>query len=189
LKSEHSLNSPGLKSADLPALTSEFYVQLKTLGEFWERGPQQVPEPYRRLLDHHSHMTVALEQFHGCPVLLRVREVHDTPTSYSRKLVLERQCDGRVVLFGLMRLRPESLPAEVMSEIRAQIEPLGHVLIKHNVSREVQRLHLWQVTPGRELREAFSLGVGEPVYGRTALIHCNGQPAIELLEIIRADAA
>ncbi len=172
---------------DLERLTSQFYDDLRMLGEFSQVASEHVPELYRGLLDHHSHMTVALEAFHESPIDLQVLDVHDEPKTYARQLALSRRRDHRIVLFGLMRLNPKLLPAEVMSDIRAQTTPLGHILIQHNVLREVQRLHLWHVQPGEELRGLFGLPDDRPIFGRTALIHCNAQPAIELLEIVVVD--
>jgi chorismate-pyruvate lyase len=149
-----------------------------------EVAPDQLPEPYRQLLDHHSHMTVALENFHKSSVDLHVLAAHDERNLYSRKIALSRSRDGHIVLFGLVRLDPSLLPSQAMQEIREQREPLGRILIRHDVMREVERLRLWQITPASELRELFRLTDGRPLYGRTALIHCNGRPAIELLELV-----
>jgi hypothetical protein len=168
---------------DLSSLVTLFYSG-DSLGTFEEIDPSQVPEPFRRLLDHHSHMTVALEDFHRAPVDLRVLDVRHDPPHYARKIVLVPRGGSRAVLFGIVRLDSGVLPPEAMRAIRAESEPLGHVLIRQNVLREVERLHLWRVEPGDELRDLFGVGRGVAVYGRTALIHCNSQPAIELLEIV-----
>ena len=61
------------------------------------------------------------------------------------------------------------------------------MLIQHNVLREVQLVALWKVEPGAELRQLFNKQEGDIVYGRTALIYCNGEPAVELLEIVTVD--
>jgi chorismate-pyruvate lyase len=73
-------------------------------------------------------------------------------------------------------------------EVRQQIEqgriPLGRVLIEHNVLRNVRLLSLWKVTPGAELLNLFGMEKPDTCYGRTALIYCNGVPAVELLEVV-----
>jgi chorismate-pyruvate lyase len=173
-------------SANLAKLLSAFDRQ-SSLGDFVEVSAGELPRAYRRLLDHHSHMTVALETLHGSLVDLRVLATDEGPSSYSRKIVLTRQSDGRVVLFGLVRLDPALLPPEALREIRDQVEPLGRILIRHQVMREVERLRLWRIKPGTELREVFGLTDDQPIFGRTALIHCNGRPAIELLELVYID--
>jgi hypothetical protein len=58
------------------------------------------------------------------------------------------------------------------------------VLIEHNVLRNVRLLSLWEIQPGPELRNLFGLTGSETCYGRTALIYCDGVPAVELLEIV-----
>jgi chorismate-pyruvate lyase len=60
----------------------------------------------------------------------------------------------------------------------------GRVLILHELLREVELVALWKVTPGEELRELLGMRPGERTYGRTALIHVDGEPAVELIEIV-----
>jgi hypothetical protein len=52
------------------------------------------------------------------------------------------------------------------------------------VLRQVQLVDLWRLTPGDELRKLFGLEKLQPCFGRTALIYCNGDPAVELLEVV-----
>lgn len=170
---------------DLRVLVDLFYPAWSELGEFTEVEPREAPEPYRRLLAHHEHMTVTVEAEWGAAVDVAVLAVHSTATHYARKIILTRRGDGRVVLFGLVRLNVSFLGVDVRREIESQQTPLGRILIQHNVLRTVRLLSLWRVTPGPDLRRAFgdeSLGV---CYGRTALIYCNDVPAVELLEIVR----
>ena len=199
---------------DLETLVDLFYDNLRDLGEFTEVDEAEMPEVDRGLLAHDEHMTVAVEAFHGCPVDVRVLEVHTTPIHYSRKILLTRQSDGAVVQYGIVRLNLDYLGADVRREIESQQTPLGRILIEHNVLRTVRLLTLWKIEPGEELRKLFGLQrPGSPVeavdgvpgaagtdaeaesgkgtlpaastcYGRTALIYCNGIPAVELLEIV-----
>ena len=48
---------------------------------------------------------------------------------------------------------------------------------------------LWKITTGPELCRAFGLAQPTTTYGRTALIYCNDEPAVELLEIIAPSTA
>jgi chorismate-pyruvate lyase len=132
-------------------------------------------------------MTVTLERFHESPVALEVLRSERRDACYVRKIVLRRARDQQVVLFGVVRLNLRLLPPPVVEEIKNESTPLGHVLIRHQVLREVERLAAWHVRPGPELKALFGPGCSDPLYGRTAIIHCNGEPAIELLEIVVAD--
>ena len=169
---------------DLVELIGLFYSPAAKLGEFEELIAEELPPPYRELLAHNEHMTVTVEAFHGCPVDVQVLATNRGGDFYSRKILLRRQSDQGVVQFGIPRLNFAYLSPEVRDEIEAQAKPLGRVLIDHNVLRWVQLTALWRVTPGPELYQLFNLSAPRITYGRTALIYCDGEPAVELLEIV-----
>ena len=89
-----------------------------------------------------------------------------------------------MIQYGIVRLNLDYVGQDARREIESEQIPLGRVLITHNVLRNVRLLSLWKVTPGEELRKLFGLDTPETCYGRTALIYCNGVPAVELLEIV-----
>jgi chorismate-pyruvate lyase len=171
-------------TADLETLVGLFYGQVDDLATFTHRHFSELPTVYRRLLAHTGHMTVTVEDRHSSPVNVQVLQIHQTLTHYSRKILLRRQSDLRVVQFGIVRLALDALESAAREEILSQQAPLGRVLIEHGVMRAVQLLGLWQVACGSELAEHFQTAPGHTTYGRTALIYCNGEPAIELLEIV-----
>lgn len=168
---------------DLATLIGLFYDDPADLGEFDEVVSESMPEPFRQLLAHNHHMTVTVESFHGCPVTVEVLETHRSGHHYSRKILLRRSTDGAVVQYGIVRLDLRFLTDEVIDEIISEKIPLGRVLIQHDVMREVQLAELWRVRPGPDL-ERYMGRAWPTVYGRTALIYCNGEPVIELLEIV-----
>ena len=169
---------------DLRTLVSLFYSSSAALGQFTEVTVEQLPQVYRRLLGHEEHMTVTVEDFHECSVDVDVLQTRVTPTHYSRKILLRRQTDRQVVQFGIVRLNFSYLSEDVRREIESQQTPLGRILIEHNVMRHVELVSLWQVVPGSDLRQLFEIADDQTTYGRTALIYCNGEPAVELLEIV-----
>lgn len=169
---------------ELKALANLFYLSLDELGVFEEVAEDDLPETPRKLLWHDAHMTVTVEAHHRSPVDVRVLNTHVTPTHYSRRILLTRQSDGGVVQFGIVRLNVSLLGEDVRREIEQQHAPLGRLLIQHNVLRHVRPLSLWRITPGSDLMTLFGLSEPRICYGRTALIYCNGLPAVELLEIV-----
>jgi chorismate-pyruvate lyase len=169
---------------NLETLVGLFYRDPDELGRFDEVDWHTLNRDYRMLLAHDSHMTVTVERFHNGPVDVRVLETQLTGTHYARKILLARRSDGVVVQFGIMRLDFAQVSPEVRREVESQKTPLGRILINHNVLREVSLRKVYQVTPGPDLQRLFKLSPGQITYGRTALIHCDGEPAVELLEIV-----
>ncbi len=169
---------------ELDALVALFYESPAELGRFVERPAAELPPVYQELLAHNHHMTVTVERHHGSLVDVKVLERRISDDHYARKILLARQSDGRVVQFGIVRLNFAYLDAAVRREIEAQTAPLGRILIQHKVLREVELFKLLEVTPGSDLCRLFGMTPSQRAYGRTALIHCNGEPAVELLEIV-----
>lgn len=168
----------------LDHLVSLFYSGSKELGAFEEVLVESMPAPYRELLAHHEHMTVAVERHHGCKVDVEVLGTRTDGDFYSRKIVLHLQSNRKTVLYGVPRINLRLMGDDVQREILSEKIPLGRVLIEHNVMREVQLASLYRVMPGPELCRLFGLAQPVATYGRTAFIYCDGYPAIELLEIV-----
>lgn len=175
---------PQPTTPDLEALVALFYEAPGELGRFTEVSADEMPAAYRRLLAHEEHMTVTVEAFHGCLVDVEVLQKKVTARHYARKILLRRQRDRRVVQYGIMRVHLGYLDPEVRDEILGEQIPLGRVLIEHNVLRRVRLSHLWLVSPGPELSRLFGLCEPTTTYGRTAMIECNHEPAVELVEIV-----
>lgn len=169
---------------DLQDLAAIFFADLAELGQFTAVAPNKIPQAYRDLLAHYSHMTVTVEHYHRSPVDVVVLDRTITGRHYSRKILLTRQSDGRVVQFGIVRLDFHAVSPAVRDEIKSEQTPLGRVLIKHNVMREVELKQIYRIACGPELAKHFDLPEGSEVFGRTALIYCDGEPAVELLEIV-----
>ena len=160
--------------------------------------PDEVPEPARTLLDHRSHMTVAMERFHGGDVRLRVvarsdggRDQRSNAGSYAREILLETQA-GEIVQFGIVRIDLAHLDPATADAIRGAQRPLGRILIDAGMLRDVHGVKLLEIVPGRHLQDLLRGGSSQPgptaavspVYGRVADIQLDGRPAVELLEIV-----
>lgn len=172
---------------DLDELAALFYPSTEALGRFEEVAAADMPPVFQQLLAHNNHMTVTVEGYHQSPVNVRVLDKSIQGDHYARKILLARQSDGSVVQYGIMRIDLAQVSAEVRRQIESEGIPLGRVLISHNVLREVELVSLWRIEPGDELRTLLNTALGEIVYGRTALIHVAGEPAVELLEIVTPD--
>jgi chorismate-pyruvate lyase len=161
-----------------------FYDTLDELGRFEPVTADELPSNYRSLLAHHDHMTVALEAFYGSLVDVRALDEWQDETSYARSSLLARQSDGVALQFGIMRIWLDDLPMAARDEITAKKLPLGRVLIRHNVLREVELITLWRIAPGAVLQEHLGVPPGQPIYGRSAQILVDDRPTVQVLEIV-----
>jgi chorismate-pyruvate lyase len=157
----------------------------------------EVPQPARGLLDHRSHMTVAMENHHGGEVRLRVLATVERPPAgvnssvYAREILLENQA-GKVVQQGIVRIDLDQVAPATAADIRAAKRPLGRILIEAGMLRDVHDVRLVEIVPGPHLTAVFGLESGrklggkqpQTLFGRVADIELDGRPAVELLEIV-----
>ena len=170
-----------------------------------------VPEPYKTLLVHDHHMTLAMEAHHGCSVDVRVLNHRYEGHVYAREILLLKGRAGAVgqtgagssspphpnplppkaggegtrsvVQYGIVRFNFRYVTEAVRDEIVAGQTPLGRVLINHNVLRHIDLGAILEIQAGPRLAAHFGMPVGGVTYGRMATIFCNRQPAVDLLEI------
>lgn len=156
------------------------------------------PAPYRQLLVHDHHMTLAMEEFHGHNVQVHVVGRHFQDASYFRTSALTvpativgrtkgragtRYEGERVVQFGAIRFNFDFVTIEVREAIVEEHIPLGKVLIDHNVLRHIDLGAILKIKVGPELADIFGCDRGQETYGRLATIFCNRRPAVDLLEV------
>jgi chorismate-pyruvate lyase len=154
------------------------------IPEFEIVHDDEVPPPYRHLLVHEHHMTVTVESHHGDSVDVRILARMQTDGIYARKILLTLHDSGRVVQFGIMKINLTYCSPAVLKEIIAGQTPLGRILIEHNVLRRIEPTEFLRVIPDPAMMHWFGLTRPQRTYGRLAIIHCNEQPAVELLEIV-----
>jgi hypothetical protein len=144
----------------------------------------QVPQPYYGLLVHEYHMTVTVEAHHGDFVDVVVLNRYRDDDVYARKILLALQRSRRIVQFGIVCVDLTCCSLPVREEIIAEKTPFGRILIKHNVMRRIEPTAFLRVEPCPAITKWFGIDPPRPTYGRLAIIHCDEQPAVELLEIV-----
>ncbi len=180
-----TLQSSFVHAPDALALAQAFFDPLTELGLILPVGESDLPGDYLTLLAHSGHMTITLEAWHQSLVDVRVEGEVREPNRYARHSLLSRRTDGRVVQSGIMRIDLTGLPAEVRREIEVGETPLGRILIRAELLREVELLALWRIKMGPQLARELGYDPGTTTYGRSARILVEGRPAVELLEIVR----
>ncbi|MBV9125888.1 MAG: hypothetical protein JO112_21265 [Planctomycetes bacterium] len=180
LDMESAASSPG---PDLTTLLNLF----PPTGDFpeYELVPvRDLPLPYYVMLAHEEHMTETVEAYYGDRVNVKVLARRLEGDTYARKILLTLQGNGRVVLFGIIRVQLQFTSPAVRAEIVAGKTPFGRILIQHDVLRRIEPTAYLRVVPNLAMMEWFGLAQPEILYGRLALIHCDEQPAVELLELV-----
>ena len=145
---------------------------------------EELPPPYHGLLVHSHHMTVTVEKHYGSQVDVKVLDSSHQDDIYARKILLALQGSGKVVQFGLVRVRFEHVSQEVRDRIVAGKTPLGRVLIESNILRTITPTAFLRILPGPTMLEWFGMKKIATVHGRLAVINCDDQPAVEVLEIM-----
>lgn len=171
-------------TVSLHSLLAVFYAEHSELARFEKVASDHLPDAYAQLLNHSSHMTVTVESFYNDRVDVRVLRSEKNQEHYCREILLSIGKTGKVVQYGIVRLKLDLISEPARREILAEVKPLGRVLIEREILREVELFDLFEVACGPKLAEFFDVPRGTLCYGRTALIHCNSEPAIELLEIV-----
>lgn len=184
-----------------------FFQEPSLFGEIREVVSHEVPQPLRSLLDHRSHMTVAMEAHTGGPLGLRVMQEHrepvpsgadagnaDSSRGYAREIML-LSSGGKPVQYGLVRVDLGAVGTGVRERILSGSAPLGRVLIEAGTLRDVHDVTLVRIATGRELARRIGAYPGLTLFGRFATISLSAgssapmplpqssRPAVELLEI------
>ncbi len=145
-------------------------------------APSDLPLVAQNLLVHQFHMTVTLEAHHHSPLAVKVLERFQSGDAYTRRICLSTDL-AKPVLYGVVRIHLNFCKPEVKKAILAEAEPLGRILIRHCVLTRIELLGLLRIRSERVPKAWFGPREKD-VYGRLAVIHCDGKAAVELLELI-----
>jgi chorismate-pyruvate lyase len=168
---------------ELNKLTSLFPDEQPLIAAAEHIPSSLTPEPYKQMLVHEHHMTVTMEQYHGCKVDVKILDRRLDGDVYSRKIVLVKTGTDTVVQFGIVRFDLQYVTPVVREQILEGTVPLGRVLINHNVLRHIDLGAILRITVGPALARCLQMTEGGVTYGRLATIFCNQHPAVDLLEI------
>lgn len=176
--------------AELAELCAGLVDEQFARGCTWT-DPETLIGAARDLLVHRQHMTLALQRYWGAPVNLRVLLQRWLGTTYARKIVLSRSGPGEppvIVELGLVKMDLSRVPPAAQAEILAEKAPLGDILKRHNVLTVVEPQWFLRLSSESPLLRYFEQEAVREAYGRVGVIHCNGHPAIRLLEIVPGTA-
>lgn len=143
----------------------------------------EMPEAYRGLLAHDGHMTAKLNALHDTRVELRVHRHLEEDGRYRRFITLVPTGADHVVEVGVVRLNLDVLGEDVRARIVERKTPLGDIFSQYDVMTHVD-LHWFFRFRADAMSASFGRSLTGDVFGRVATIHLNGEPALELLEVV-----
>lgn len=146
----------------------------------------ELPDLPQRLLVHNRHMTATLNAHYGESVELRVLDVRREADTYQRMILLTVGGGEKVVEFGIVRLYLSALPQAAQNEVMLESRPLGEILARHGVLTQVEPRWYLRFPATSPVVDYFAPDASD-AFGRLGIIHCNGQPAVELLEVVPAE--
>jgi hypothetical protein len=115
-----------------------------------------------------------------------VREAQLDGEAYRRRIVLRLADGGRIVEVGFVRIRLGYASKNVRERILERRTPLGDILIQADVLRRIEPRWFFEIDQHSPLLKDFDDPSLLRAFGRLGTIFCEDQPAIELLEIVRA---
>ena len=134
---------PGLETASpeathpppWAALLDHFYRRLGlALPPMARLHPQEIRQPYRRLLVHSEDMTPTLEGFYGGPLHLKVLSSECSADTYQREVVLELASNRRPVEYGAICIHLQHLPEAARRIVLEEGHPFGRILQTHPIA-------------------------------------------------------
>jgi len=145
----------------------------------------ELPQPYRRLLDHAQDMTSTLENFHGDKIHLKLLKKRLSEDCFFREVALILNNSGKVVEFGAIRIylnRFAETPRQLIMEGRL---PLGRIIQDHGVKFSSHPKAFLKVESDLFINGIFGLKNSTVLYGRqNRLIDPGNHPLAEIVEIL-----
>jgi hypothetical protein len=144
-----------------------------------------VPEPYRRLLVHHSDMTSTLEKFYNDKLHVEVVSRHTNGQEYFREVVLRLDKSGRRVEFGAIKMMLDLFPFEARQEILRERLPLGRILTEYGVEFSSQPRAYLRLVADDFIKSTLDFKDPQFLYGRrNTLVDPWDRPLAEIVEIL-----
>lgn len=168
---------------ELASLCEGFFDDLAWLSDCEWIAAGQMPPETRRMLVHGEHMTATLKRCYHQPVGLRVLDDRAEGATYRRKILLTVDEGRRVVEFGIVRMTFAALDDAAREVVLLRETPLGDIFERFDVLTKVEPRDLWRFPSETPIVQYFGPAAAA-AYGRLGLIHCNGDPAVELLEVV-----
>ncbi len=171
-------------AVDLLYPLTELFLPERDRLEAQPLRSEDLPQPYRRLLDHRVDMTSTLESFCGEPILIRVLELRRRGQSLLRRVALVGADSGRLAELGAIEIHLQCFAAPVRGLILQGHLPLGGILTEQGVKYSSRTRGFLRLDAAGILFEGL-VPEGATLFGRqNTLIANDGRLLAEVLELL-----
>lgn len=170
---------------------------LQPLNEFYEmRGtpmprieivdPNEIPEPYRWLLDHDGTMTARLQEYHRGTLHIRLLEKRQFEEQIARQVALVLDDGDEPVEYGAIKINLTAFSPESRRAIRESRIPFGAILHEFSVPFSSRSEAFFRVWADDILKAALDLDGAVQLYGRRNVLVDpeSSRPLAESVEIL-----
>lgn len=170
---------------------------LSLLGSFYETMPEpmplkaqlivpdDMPNPYRRLLVHSNDMTSTLQRYHGEEIELRVLQRFVIGEFFFRHIVLDGKTSHRPREYGAIRITLPALTEPARRQVLECHVPLGGILNTLNIAHRSCPGGFFRVRSNELMNEVLELNGPRWLFGRcNCLADGTGQTIAEVVEIL-----
>jgi chorismate-pyruvate lyase len=190
------MRNPGANSEAGAFAARAVYAETYPLDEFYrERGeilppigrvkPDEIPDPYKKLLVHNGDMTSRLEAFHGDKIHIQLLARHTHENEYFREVVLTLNGEKKPVEFGAIKIVLDLFPLDAQKEILKEHRPLGEILKNFNIAHSSRPKTFLSVLSDDFINRALKLSDSHSLYGRrNTLVDSWDRPLAEIVEIL-----
>jgi len=147
--------------------------------------PEEVPEPYHRLLVPTHDMTPTLEAFHGDRIHLRVLDRRLEEAALCRLVDLVLNGQERPVEFGAIVIYLDPFPESAREALLEGYRPLGTILADYAIPHQSCPQAFLKITPDQFIADALNLNASPELFGRrNVLLTDRGEVIADIIEIL-----
>jgi len=147
--------------------------------------PEELPQPYNRLLVHSADMTPTLESFYGRPLGLTVMSREPEEDAYLREVVLTLAAENRPIEYGAIRIHLNRLPATARRRVLEEQRPLGKILEMEAIPHLSWPQAFFRSESDTRTSAALRLGQTAELYGRrNVLLDGSRHLLAEVIEVL-----
>ena len=165
---------------------TEFYgSEGAELPETREISPDEMPEPYRRLLVHNSEMTPSLEAAWGGKLHVRAVRHARQGSVYMRQSLLLLDGSETVTAMGAISINLDRFPERARRLILEEHVPLGGILRDHGIEHRCRPVAYFRVAADSTIGELLVVKTGGELFGRhNVMWDAREQVLAEVIEIL-----